>query len=125
MAQYLIAIILFCLLYVILHQYAPGYSLPFSICCSAVLILFVWRDAGSVWSQLSGFDSQLRGSTGASILFKAALFALVTQYAQLLCRDSGQSALSFVCIVCGKCFMALAALPLFRQFLDLISNLLV
>lgn len=72
----------------------------------------------------------LRGSVGAQageylrVLVKAVGLALLGQFAANACRDAGESALAFTVTLCARAAILVAALPLLKQLLGLVGELL-
>lgn len=69
--------------------------------------------------QLGGLDSQ-----AVSILLKAAGIGLLSELAGLLCADAGESALGKALQILSNAAILWLSLPLFRQIIDLIGEVL-
>lgn len=69
--------------------------------------------------RLGGLDSQ-----AVSILLKAAGIGLLSELAGLLCADAGESALGKALQILSNAAILWLSLPLFRQIIDLIGEVL-
>ena len=69
--------------------------------------------------RLGGFDSE-----AVSILLKAAGIGLLSELAGLLCADAGERALGKVLQILSNAAILWLSLPLFRQIIDLIGEVL-
>jgi stage III sporulation protein AD len=69
--------------------------------------------------RLGGLDSE-----AISILLKAAGIGLLSELAGLLCADAGESALGKVLQILSNAAILWLSLPLFRQIIDLIGEVL-
>lgn len=69
--------------------------------------------------QLGGLDSE-----AVSILLKAAGIGLTAELAGLLCADAGESALGKVLQILSNAAIIWLSLPLFRQIIEMIGEVL-
>lgn len=107
----------------VLRQYSPALSAAASFAVSAV-VLWIALKAGSPLFELIGELSRSTDATGFSCLLKAAAVALIAQFAQDACRESGQTALAGQIDFAGKVGVLLSAAPLLQETAELLLRLL-
>lgn len=111
------------LLYSVLYQYNRSYAVVLSLLCCVVLLLFAVRAAQPVLIFVQRLSAYTQWGD-ISAVFKAVAVALLTQFTQDLCRESGQTALAGRVEFAGKIAILLCAMPLFASLADIILELL-
>lgn len=107
----------------VLRQYNPSFAVVGALAGCAVLLLFSLQLIGPVLDFVRQL-SHLAGVEHLDCVLKAVAIALVTQSAQEVCVQSGQTALAGRVELAGKAAVLLAALPLFRTLADTLAVLL-
>lgn len=110
-------------LYSVLKQYSPSYAVLCSTAACAVLLLValdVVRPVLDMTRRLAAYSEW----GDYDVVCKAVAIALLTQWTQELCRESGQQALAGRVEFAGKAAMLVCAMPLFASLVELVMELL-
>ena len=104
---------------------SPVMGLLLALGIAAAALLFLWPSVGELLSffQALGEKSGL-GPELLSPLYKTVGIALVVRIGGDLCRDAGESALASTVETAGTICALLAALPLLRQVLSILLELM-
>lgn len=113
------------LLALMIRKTQPEHALVLVLAVSTAVFLAL----GSCLREALAFFEELADRAGLSSellipLYKTLGIALVVRIGGGLCRDAGESALSSVLEAAGALCTLLAALPLFRNVLDLLTELM-
>ena len=117
--------ILGAILAVTVKNYRPELGIAISV-ATGVVIFFV--AAKSLESVVSGMYSMCE-KVGVDISFfkvvvKIIAIAYITQFASELCRDSGEGAIAKKLEMAGKAAVVAAMLPIIKNLLDTVLNVL-
>lgn len=86
--------------------------------CVAAVSFFVINALSPAAKEIKDIISKTaNGAEYFKIAFKALAVALISEFAANLCRDSGQSALSFAAELGGKSVIFILCVPLFTDIL--------
>ncbi len=110
-------------LYGILRQYNPNYAILLSCVCCVFLVVYAVGTLEPVFNLVQNL-SQHTSFEGVSIIFKAVGIAVLTQFTQELCRESGQTALASSVEFVGKVAVIIISVPLLVSLSDIILELL-
>jgi Stage III sporulation protein AC/AD protein family. len=110
---------------VLLRQYRPEYAMLTSLSAGVILLLVIVGELQPVLAQIGW----MLDSTGVpveyiSILIKALGICIVTQLAGDACKDAGEGGIAGKIEMAGKVAVLTCSLPLFRQVLAVVQNLL-
>lgn len=102
----------------ILGQYRPEFRMLVTAAVTLLLMAMVLEQLSPVLEQLRS-TMELTGLTGdyAAILFKAVGICLLTQLAEDVCRDSGESSIASKIELAGRAAILLTAMPLIQEVL--------
>ena len=106
----------------VLREINPKYSNLFSLATSVVLMIFAWK-----WlSPVAEYAIGLAESENAPLyetLLKATGVAILVGVTADLCRDLGEKTAADRVETCGRAALALMALPLVKEILERLSEL--
>lgn len=115
-----------CLCALTVRRYVPELALTLSLVTASVLIVLILGSVVSVqegflWlAEQSGLDSAL-----TSPVYKVTLIAIFSRLTSQICRDAGEGTVAVCCELAGT-FAALGAtLPLLRQVVELLKELML
>ena len=113
------------LLSLTVRQGSPSMGLALAVGIVAAVLLFLWPSVGELLRFLRELGEESGLSAGLlAPLYKTVGIALVVRVGGDLCRDAGESALASAVETAGSICALLAALPLLRQVLSMLSELM-
>lgn len=127
--EILIRVVLLCLtgaaLALVIRQGSAVMELLLILCVTVSVMLFLLRSAGELFDFLRELGEQ-SGISPALLapLYKTAGIALVVRTGGALCRDAGASALGAVVESAGTVCALLTALPLLREIMRMLLDLM-
>lgn len=100
-----------------------------SVLLSLAVCVLAGIGAMAFWEPVTEFLRELRrlgelDGGAVSVLLKCAGIGVVAELAGLICADAGEGALAKVLQIAANAAMLWVSLPLFRQILDLIGEVL-
>lgn len=100
-----------------------------SVLLSLAVCVLVGIGAMEFWEPVTELLRELRrlgelDSGAVSILLKCVGIGIVSELAGLICADAGEGALAKALQICSNAAMLWLSLPLFRQIVDLIGEVL-
>ena len=109
----------------VFKQYKPEYAMMISLCCT---VLFGGLLLGELVPAF-GLMREAAEQTGVSasyvrMLLKCLGVCFLTETGSQVCKEAGQLAAAFQLELCGRVMILLLSLPLFRQLLDIVLQLL-
>ena len=110
---------------VLFRQYKPEYTLLVSIIVCVVISGAVWADLSGLMEELGDLLEQTAlPAENIKIVVKCLGVCFVSQVACDTCRDAGQNAIATKIETAGKISILVMSLPLFRQLLTTVTQLL-
>ena len=110
---------------VLLRQYRPEYAMLAALGCGMLLFGMILLRLEPLLDAVEQIGARLAiDQRYAQAVIKALGICYVVQLASDTCRDAGQSALAGKVELAGKVAVALVALPLFQQLLELALSLI-
>lgn len=107
----------------LLRQYSPPLSVAVSFAAGIAVFFFALRAGASVFVFLNELAEHTHAQ-GFACLMKAAAIALISQFAQDTCRESGQAALAGQIEFAGKIGVLASAAPLFSELAQILLRYL-
>lgn len=109
----------------VIRQGSQTMGLLLTLCVAVAVLLFLLRSAAG----LAAFFQELGEQSGLSPallgpLYKTVGIALVIRTGSALCKDAGESALAATLETAGSVCALLTALPLLREVLRMLFNLM-
>ena len=100
------------------------YSLLISLGAAAVLLLLILDRASPLFSQLRSLagEGALEGEA-VELMLRAVGITVVGQVVSRLCKDGGESALSFTVDLAARCAVLTAALPVVGKILEYLGEI--
>lgn len=109
----------------VIRQGSPSMGLLLAVGIVAALTLFLWPSVRELLDFLRDLGKESGLPPGLlAPLYKTVGIALVVRVGGDLCRDAGESALASAVETAGSICALLAALPLLRQVLAMLSELM-
>ena len=109
----------------LLRQYRPEYAWLLSIACGVVLLSSVLPMLQPVWEEV---ENLLRYCSIApsyvTAVGKTLGIGYLTSFAADACRDAGENGMAAKVELCGKGFVLLVALPMFKRLLEMAFSLI-
>lgn len=113
-----------CVLILVVKQTRPELALILSIASGCIILAAIIAKFTPVLNELSDIISWSGiGSEYLTVMLKALGICYLTQFAQDVCNDFGQTALASKIELCGKITLAAISLPLMISYLEMIKNL--
>jgi len=110
---------------VLLRQYKPEYAMLVTLAAGVFILSRVYDAVIPVIGEMQSIlESTSMPVQYAGILFKALGICFITQIACDTCRDAGESAVASKVEMAGKLAVLLVSLPLFRQVLTLVNEII-
>ena len=113
------------ILTIVVKQYKPEFAIFASIITVVIILSYI---IGAVLPIISGINSLLNKTTISfghlSILIKTIGICYLTQFICDICKDSGQTAISNMIEIAGKVAICIVSLPLFRDIISTIENMI-
>lgn len=108
-----------------LKQYRPELSILISIAISIFVLFCCVGYIVPIFSQIKKMVSNLNINTqNIEVLLKSIGICYLAQFASEICRDAGQTSISTKVELVGKILVCAAALPLFKNLIDVIQSLI-
>ena len=107
----------------LLKHYNLGYAILAALACCIAILVGTAHLLAPVIEQVKRFTEQA-GSENLFYVLKTIGIAVISQCIQDLCTQAGQPALAGRVDFAGRVLMLAAALPLFAQAVELVSNIL-
>ena len=100
------------------------YSLLISLGAAAVLLLLILDRASPLFSQLRSLagEGALEGEA-VELMLRAVGITVVGQVVSRLCKDGGESTLSFTVDLAARCAVLTAALPVVGKILEYLGEI--
>ena len=100
------------------------YSLLISLGAAAVLLLLILDRASPLFSQLRSLagEGALEGEA-VELMLRAVGITVVGQVVSHLCKDGGESALSYTVDLAARCAVLTAALPVVGKILEYLGEI--
>lgn len=109
----------------LLRKYIPEFALPVSLAAALVIFAVLIAQTADIFTEISAIaDKAGISNNNIKILFKTLGIAYIVQLAKDTCNDSGETALSNRVDMAGKIAIAALSLPLIKQVLEIITQLL-
>lgn len=116
--------VLICIVLIsILRQYNPIYAVVAGIACCGMVFIAAMSALVPVINFLSTMTEKISVIEILPVL-KAMGIIILAQIARDVCKDAGQSALAGQVELAARALVLFSALPLFRQLLQIVSELL-
>lgn len=116
--------VLICIVLIsILRQYNPTYAVVAGIACCSIVFVAAMSALIPVINFLSTLTERISIVQIMPVL-KAMGIIILAQIARDVCKDAGQSALAGQVELAARALVLFSALPLFRQLLQIVSELL-
>ena len=113
------------LIAVLLKRYACEQSLLVSLgACIGIMAAFMLYLSPMIGEIKDIFTDAGISDSYVSIVFKAAAVCFITQLTCSVCRDSGESAIASAAELWGRGAVAFMSLPVLRELLDRIGELM-
>ena len=113
------------ILTIVVKQYKPEFAIFASIITVVIILSYI---IGAVLPIISDINSLLNKTTISfghlSILIKTIGICYLTQFICDICKDSGQTAISNMIEIAGKVAICIVSLPLFRDIISTIENMI-
>ena len=114
------------LLALTIRQYRPEYAVLISVGAGVLILIALIGALSPIREEIDALVARINLPGGyTTILFKALGICFITQLACDTCRDVGESAIAGKLELAGKIAVILISFPLFRQLLEIASNLIM
>ena len=110
---------------ILLKQYKPEYAFTAALCSGILIVLYITGFLSEIFSfikeliAISKIDKE-----NFAILAKCMGIAVITKVAADACNDFGQGSVSSKVELAGKIIMLFCAIPLYKEILSIITNLI-
>ncbi len=109
----------------IFKQYKPEWAVPTRLTAGVIMMALCLVGVGEIISFAEGLAAE--GSMPSEVwrlILKGFGIAFITELASGICRDSGEASLSLWVETAGKITLLMLALPLIRDVMEAVKNLL-
>ena len=112
------------LLAVFLKKHNAEYSLIVSLCAVSVIVIYLIGTVIDIVSEIKSIYSFTNLDTHyLELILKCVGICFITEFTADCCKDAGQVSLSNIVLYGGRLSIALVALPLFKELLELIIQI--
>ncbi len=114
------------MLYLIVRNFNERYAVYVSLSGAVVLLFFVCTELSSVFSFINRLGSQVEiNNAYFSAVLKGLAVCYLGEFTVSICKDCGQAGWGDKVELACRCTLLVLAIPLFEDFLDVITRLMV
>ncbi len=106
-----------------LERYTPWATVLISLCTGAAVMIYLLPQIGIIAESVKNI-SDITGGSRTAILLKVVGVSFIAQITAQACSDAGQKAMGDKIELAARIFIAVYALPLISEILNLISGFL-
>ena len=110
---------------IILKQYKPEFTVYISICAGAIILGLVMTRISGIIQLLTELSNKVSDTNGfLTVLIKITGIAFLTEFAESICKDSGESAIASKVDLGGKIIIISMSIPIISALLETIVHVL-
>ena len=107
----------------LLNEYNRSYAIVASVSICCAMLLHIVTKALPIFGYIDELVS-LTSSEDFACIIKVVGIAILAQSSADICKDAGQTALSGKVVLAGRAAIIIAALPLFKKLINILTYLL-
>lgn len=113
------------ILIVVIKQYRPEFSIYISIIAGAIILILVLDKISSIINLLKSLSNKTTiNNEFLILLFKITGIAFLIEYAESICKDSGEVAIANKIDIGGKIIIISMSIPIIASLLETIIKIL-
>lgn len=113
------------ILIVVIKQYRPEFSIYISIIAGAIILILVLDKISSIINLLKSLSNKTTiNNEFLILLFKITGIAFLMEYAESICKDSGEVAIANKIDIGGKIIIISMSIPIIASLLETIIKIL-
>lgn len=110
---------------VILRQYRPEYVIYVSLISGAIILTLIFTKISGIIDLIENIANKASiNNSFILILIKMTGIAFLTEYAESICNDSGETAIANKIDLGGKVIIISMSIPIIAELLELIIKIL-